>query len=76
MHTEERQEPRHSAYADLRGTIGAWMEESGKDQMYTIFYLLRLVAELQIGLHCNYEWRLARLEQLVELPAESGLETE
>ena len=75
MHVENMQDPRHSAYWDLRGVIGQWMEASGKDQVYTILYLLRIVADLQIGLHCNYEWRLARLEQLMELPGESGLET-
>ena len=68
------QEPRHSAYQDLRGLIGQWMADAGKDQMYTILYLRRIVADLEIGLHCDYAWRLARLEQRVELPGESGLD--
>ena len=71
-----RSEKQQNAYWDLRGLIGQWREEYGQDRVYTILYLLRIVADLQIGLHCNYEWRLARLEQQLELPAETGLETD
>jgi hypothetical protein len=52
------------------------MDEYGQDRTYTIMYLLRIVADLQIALHCHYDWRLARLEQALELPAEPLVETE
>ena len=56
----------------LRGEVGAWMESSGTDRERMIGYLLRIVAELQMALHANYAWRLARIEQHLELPAEEG----
>jgi hypothetical protein len=46
------------------------MAASGKDYADTILYLLRIVADLQMALHGSHEWRLARLEQVLELPAE------
>jgi hypothetical protein len=61
---------RHDDYWALRGEVAEWMEVSGKDKAATILYLRRIIAELQMALHSNHAWRLSRLEQVLELPAE------
>ena len=61
-------EKRANAYWDLRGLIATWMEEYDQDELYAILYLQRIAAYLTIGLQAGYEWRLRRIEQVLELP--------
>lgn len=56
------------AYGDLCGAIGQWMDAHDQERHYTIYYLTKCIAELDLGRHCNYAWRLRRLEQVLELP--------
>ena len=62
-------EKRANAYWDLRGLIAQWMEEYDQDELYTMLYLQRIVASLTSGLQAGYEWRIRRLERVLELPA-------
>jgi hypothetical protein len=65
-------EKRANAYWDLRGVVGQWMDQYGQDRSALVTALLRMLAEQLGGLHANVDWRLRRIEQVLELPAHGG----
>jgi hypothetical protein len=66
---EKRQE---EAYWDLRGLIAQWMEEAGQDRASSVMSLHWIMAEWQMALYSTHARRLARLEQILGLPAAPG----
>jgi hypothetical protein len=51
----------------LQEAVEAWMERCGVSRETAIYELQRLAAELQRTLNNNRAWRLARLEQALEV---------
>ena len=57
----------HEIRMALQEAVEAWMEQYGVSRETTIYELQRLAAEMQRVLSNNRAWRLARLEQALEV---------
>jgi hypothetical protein len=59
----------HESRMALQETVETWMERYGVSRETAIYELQRLAAEMQRALNNNRAWRLARLEQALEVQA-------
>jgi len=57
----------HEIRMTLQEAVEAWMERYGVSRETAIYELQRLAAEMQRALNSNRAWRLARLEQALEV---------
>ena len=57
---------RESAYWDLRGLIGEWMETYDQSRDEAIYALSKCVLELQLARDCRQETGMRRLEAFLE----------
>jgi hypothetical protein len=57
----------HDIRMALQEAVEVWMERYGVSRETAIYELQRLAAEMQRALNNNRGWRLARLEQALEV---------
>jgi hypothetical protein len=67
---EQRRQPRHDVQTTrhaLSGEGGKWLDAYHVGYATAVWELRRLAAALALGLHCNYSWRVRRLEEALGL---------